>query len=150
MQRRAHAERRDTRGWNLVRRTIREHHLARPERKRIEAVDVKIDVLEEAVEIVRLDAAGEHLDIALRVDVPGHVSKRVDLGTSERRHDGARLPVEIGELERVEVGDVEARDTEAGEGGEVEAADATHAGDGHPLVPEALLFLRPSATRCCD
>src|SRR6185503_13145547 len=80
------------------------------------------------------------LQLALRVDVPGHVSQDIDLRLPERGHRRADLPVEIGQLEVIEIGDVELADSEPRQRRQIEPADTAHAGDRDTLVSEALLL----------
>jgi len=82
---------------------VGEHHFACVERECIKAVNVKVHPLEEAIEVPRIDACWKQFQFAVWVDVCRHLGQDVHFGLAERGHHRARLSIEIGELEMVEV-----------------------------------------------
>src|SRR5687768_16835973 len=111
-----------------------EDELAGRKREGVEAIDVQIDSLEELIDIASMDAISKNSEIALGIDVAGHCCQRIDLGTPQGADGGGSLSVEVSELEGIEVGDAEARDTETCQRREMNAANAAHPGYRHALV----------------
>ena len=62
-------------------------------------------------------------------------------GWPRRREPGARLSIEIGDLEDVEIGDVKGADAKPRQRQQMRAADAAEAGDGDALAGERALLL---------
>ena len=87
-----------------------------------------------------VDALVEPPDLHLRVDRAGHLLQHLGLGPADRRGIRADLPVEVHDVETVEIGDAERADAEPRQGQQMDAADAAHAGDRHPLEPQGLLL----------
>ena len=136
----ADAERGDGHRRDSVLIAVGENGFARLEGKKVQAVDVKIDIAEKLVEIAGVDAERENGNVHFRIDVECHSGQNLNLGLAQAAHRGADLPIEIGDLKAVEVSDVELADAESGEGEQVEAANAAHAGDGDPFVAQDRLL----------
>jgi hypothetical protein len=69
-----------------------------------------------------------------------HVLEHLRLGQADRRHRGTGLPVQIGKIEAVEVGNPVLAHTQAGQRQQVRATDTAQAGDRHPLAAQDLLL----------
>jgi len=145
-QRGTHAERRHGRRGNAQRRAAREHEFTRFECEEVESVDEEVGALQEPVDVVCRDAVGKDRDFHLRIDVPRHRAHDIELRTADRTLRRADLPVEVHELEPVELGEAEPAHAESGERQEVRAAHAAEAGDRNALVAQrALLVARHPA-----
>ena len=140
-QRGAHAEGGDGHRWDAVLGAIGENPLTRIESEEVKAIDIEVHVLEEGLEIALVHALRVNGQVGFWVDVPRHFGQDFNFGTFQAAHTGAGLAIEVGKLEYVEIGYVKFFDTEAGEGHQMETTDAPHTGDGHPLVPQALLLI---------
>ena len=90
--------------------------IPRVEREEIQAVDVNVHVGEKLSEIRGRNTPAEQSQLDLGVDVARHSGKHFDLGLLERGHRGAGLPIEVGEIEYVVIGNVELADAKAGKG----------------------------------
>ena len=133
-QGRSHAQRRAGGGRDAEPGAGGESLLARVESEEIERVDVQVDPRQEGVEIVLVHAVRKDLDLDLGIDVARHARQDLGLGLADRRHHGPDLAIEIGDVETVEIGDVEAAHTQSRKGQQVHAADPAAAGNGDALA----------------
>ncbi len=143
---RAHADRRGGDRRNAERVALGEDLRAQVELEEIERIDIDVDAGEEGVEAALVDALRKDLEIQRRIDVARHRRQGRSLGPAERGHRRAGLTIEVGELETVEIGDMEAADAEPRQGQEMRAADAAEPGDRYPLAAQDLLLGRRDPT----
>ena len=86
------------------------------------------------------------MQIEFRINVERGLGKHFDFRASNRAHQRAGLTVEIGEIEGIEVRDVESANAETRERQQVDAADAAQSSDGHALELQRALFSRSNPT----
>jgi hypothetical protein len=89
-----------------------------------------------------VDAIAEQGQLQFGVDVTRQRGQHIDLGQVQRGDGGAHLPVEVGQIEAVEVGNMESAYAEAGQREQVDAAHAAHAGNGDALAAQYALLGR--------
>ncbi len=118
-----------------------EQQAAAVEGEEIDAVHDDVHALQELVDIFRLDAFAEEHDLGFRVDGQRHLAHDLHLLAAERVHRRPDLPIEVAQLEGVEVGEVKATDAHPRQRHEVQSADAADAGHRNPRVPDSLLLL---------
>ena len=110
------------------------------EGEEVERIDVQIDLTQEVVEIVAGNALRKAADVELRVDLARHLGEDLHLRAADAHGARAGLTVEVGDVEGVEVRDVERADAEAGKGEQMAAAHPAHAGDGDALATQGRLL----------
>ena len=118
-----HAERRRRQRRNPARAASGKHLAPYIHRKKIQPIDIHIDIAQEFVEVVRLDAIRKTSEVGLGVDRNAHLRHHVELAPTHRVQVGTRLPVEVVHSEFIEVGDVELRDAKPQQGQQMRAAD---------------------------
>ena len=126
---------------NAVFCAIREDIFACFKSEEIEAVDVEINIAEELFEVFRVDATRENVDVDFRVDVARHSGENVNFGLVDAAHACADLAIEVLDAKRIEIGDVEFSDAQSRKRQKVNATNATHSGNGDPLVAQCCLLL---------
>lgn len=142
----AHAERRRDHGWNAKPRASGMGIATCGEREIIEAIDIDIDIAQEVVDILRRHALRERSQLDLGIDVTRHLCKHVELGTLETRDRGADLAIEVGDVESVEVGEVEFADAEPCKRQQMDATYAPEPRDRDAFfTQQSLLALRHPA-----
>ena len=118
----------------------RKCRLAGRERKEVEAIHIQIDACKKVWQIRCVDALRKDFDFDFRVDVSCHRRKDFNLLEIDGRNGRTDLAIEVFDRERIEVGNVKGAYPQARERQKVNAADATHAGNRHPLVLQSNLF----------
>jgi hypothetical protein len=136
----AHADRRSAQGGNAELGAARVDLAADVEDEIVEAVHEHVDAIEKRVDVAVVDAVIEGPDRHFRVDRAGHLLQHLGLGTPDGVDVGADLPVEIHDVEAVEIRDAECADAETRQGQEMDAPDASHARDRHALEAQGLLL----------
>ncbi len=108
--------------------------------KEIQAVDVEVNPVEKGIEVLARHALIKAAQVELGVDVERHRRQHLGLVLPQVAHGGARLAVEVRQLEAVEVSDAEPPDPEAGERQQVTATDAAHARNRDTTAAQPLLL----------
>ena len=112
----------------------------RLESEEIQSVHVEIHALEKALLIIRVDPIRKDLDFTPRIDLKGHLGQYLGLVPADGIQARARLPVEIGKFEDIQIGDVKFPDTQANQGQQMKSPHPAHAGDGDPFGLQAGLL----------
>ena len=120
--------------------------MARGEREEVQTVDVRIGAGKEVGQIRLVDTLRKDLDVHLGVNVFRHCRQHIDLRLANAGNCRTNLAVEIDNVERVKIGNVERTDAKSHKRQEVNAADAAHAGDSYTLAPKNILLFRGDPT----
>ena len=137
---RPHAEWCDRRGRNVHLSAQGEQPAANLERKEVEPVEVGVGAFEKRFEVAGVEAALETPDLDAGVDVAGHLDHDVELRSAHCRHGRARLAIEVRERERIEIGDRESADAEAGQCQQIDTAHTTQTGDADSRAAQPILL----------
>lgn len=116
------------------------YRLPRLKYKKIQAIHIKIDILEEIIHVFFTDTLRESPDIQFRIDIQGLLGHDLDLGSAEGTHGRTRLTIEVDLIEGIEVGNVKFSDTQARQSKQVNPANPPHSGNCDAAITQRLLF----------
>ena len=108
--------------------------------KKSRPVDVKVGTVEKGFRVALIDTLLEADQVELGVDAQRHLCHDVDLRPADRADIGADLPVEVVQLEVIEISQREFADSQTRQREQVRATHAAETGDGHALGAKGLLL----------
>ena len=139
-QRDAHSQWRGGRRRHAEPRAGAEGERAGLEGEKVEAVDVYVGAAQKIVHVRARHPSRKTTQVERGVDIHCHFDQHVELRTADVGKRRPGLPVEVVQLEAIELRQAEGADAKAREGEKVQTADAAEAGDRHTLGAQACLF----------